>query len=287
MNRGYNFIWCGFLVGSVLSATAQQSAPAATAPPPLVGTLAGHPDWPAAKNPADVDTVDHLVASLYDVISGTAGQRDWDRFRSLFVPDGRLAVIVSESAATKDAPARKGDTVFLTPDMYAQRDASYFQAHGFFERSIASRVEEFGNLVEVWSTYERRNGKDDLQPFSRGINSIQIMHAHGRFWITSLLFDDERPGMTLPAKYLKAPAYDESAYQSSVTATVSCTEASLPDTPSWMISAKVSGSYDGEESFKEESVEYRDAGKTECFEGECSLTPEDSDPTSWGESKPH
>jgi hypothetical protein len=61
--------------------------------------LQGIPDWPAAKNPGDVDTVDHLVASLYDVVSGPAGQRDWDRFRALFVPDGRLAWIVPESAA--------------------------------------------------------------------------------------------------------------------------------------------------------------------------------------------
>ena len=111
-----------FLVGLTLNASAQQSTPASPAPPPLVGTLAGHPDWPAAKNPGDVDTVDHLIASLYDVVSGPAGQRDWDRFRSLFVPDGRIVSIVPESVATKNAPARKGDAVFLTPDMFAQQN---------------------------------------------------------------------------------------------------------------------------------------------------------------------
>ncbi|MGD0164290.1 MAG: hypothetical protein ABSB39_17605 [Candidatus Sulfotelmatobacter sp.] len=103
MIRSCNLILCCFLMGLTLNASAQQSTPAASAPPPPVGTLAGHPDWPAAKNPGDVDTVDHLVASLYDVVSGPAGQRDWDRFRELFVPDGRLAWIVPESAATKDA----------------------------------------------------------------------------------------------------------------------------------------------------------------------------------------
>jgi hypothetical protein len=144
-----------------------------------------------------------ITLSLYDVISGPAGKRDWNRFRSLFVPDGRLGVVVPESSATKDAPARKGDAVFLTPDMYPQRDDPYFKTHGFFERSIANRVEEFGNLVEVWSTYESRNAEHDSQPFSRGVNSIQIVHARGRFWIASALFDDERPGLTLPDKYLK------------------------------------------------------------------------------------
>ena len=112
--------------------------------------------------------------------------------------------IVPESAATKDAPARKGDAFFLTPDMFMQQNDPYFKTNGFFERSIVKRVEEFGNLVEVWSTKESRDAKDDARP-SRGIDSFQIVHAHGRFWIASLIFDDERPGVTLPAKYLKTP----------------------------------------------------------------------------------
>ncbi len=204
MTRTCRLIPHFLLIGLALNALAQQSAPAtAPAPPPLVGTLAAHPDWPALKNPQDADTVDHLVAALYDVISGPAGNRDWVRFHSLFLPDGRIGVVVPESPPTKTAPARKGDAIFLTPDRYAQRDDSYFKAHGFFERSMANRVEEFGNLVAVWSTYESRNAKEDAQPFSRGINSFQIVQARGRFWIASILFDDERPGLMLPGKYLK------------------------------------------------------------------------------------
>lgn len=206
MNRSCHLTLGIFLASLVLKAGAQQSAPAAApAPPPLVGTLAAHPDWLAAKShPSDVDTADHLVASLYHVISGAAGKpRDWDRFRSLFLPDGRLGVIRPETPATKDAPARKGDVVFLTPDMYVQRDDPYFKTHGFFERSIANRIEVFGNLVHVWSTYESRHAEHDSQPFARGINSIQVVYAQGRFWIASILWDEERPGLALPERYLQ------------------------------------------------------------------------------------
>jgi hypothetical protein len=198
-------VWSLLLGGATsltLNSAAQQSG-ATPAPPRPVGTLAAHPNWPALKNPGDADTVDHLVASLYDVISGPAGQRDWQRFRSLFLPDGRIGVVVPEMPATKDAPATKGDAIFLTPGMYAQRDDLYFKANGFFERSIANRVEEFGNLIHVWSTYESRHAERDAHPFTRGINSIQIVHSRGRFWIASVLFDDERPGLTLPEKYLR------------------------------------------------------------------------------------
>jgi hypothetical protein len=189
----------------VLPALAQQSsAPAQATPSPLVGSIAAHPDWPAAKSASDVDTVDHLVASLYDVISGAAGKpRDCDRFRSLFLPEGRLGVIRAGAPAAAGQPAHETDAVFLTPGVYVERDDPYFKTHGFFERSIANRVEEFGNLVNVWSTYESRHAADDPQPFTRGINSIQIVHAQGRYWIASVLWDDERPGLTLPDKYLK------------------------------------------------------------------------------------
>jgi|ERR1700733_235519 hypothetical protein len=204
MNLGRCFTLGLFLMSLALTAEAQQRAPAAAPEqPPLVGSIAAHPGWPEAKNAKDVDTVDHLVASLYDVISGAAGKaRDWDRFRSLFLPDGRLGVIRPGSAAHDD-PARKGDAVLLSPDIYVERDDPYFKTHGFFEHSIANRIDEFGDLIHVWSTYDSRHAESDAQPFARGINSIQIVHAQGRYWIASIMWDAERPGLTLPEKYLK------------------------------------------------------------------------------------
>ena len=42
-------------------------------------------------NPADVASIDAIMATAYDVISGPAGEeRDWDRERSLFLPRARL-----------------------------------------------------------------------------------------------------------------------------------------------------------------------------------------------------
>jgi hypothetical protein len=186
-----------------LTAGAQRSAPATAQAPPLVGSLAGHARWPEAKA-SDVDTVNHLLGSLYNVISGPPGKaRDWDRFRSLFVPDGRLSVIRPDISPTRDAPGSKGDAVFLSPDMYVERDDPYFKTHGFFEHGIANRIEEFGNLVQVWSTYESRHAENDDRPFARGVNAIQIVHAQGRFWIANIIWDEERSGVTLPEKYLK------------------------------------------------------------------------------------
>lgn len=189
-----------FVIGN--GADAQTAAPTPQ-PRPLAGSLASHPDWPKARA-EDVQSVDALMAALYDVISGPAGKpRDWDRFRSLFLPEGRLGVIRHAAPAADGRPAHPDDVVFLTPDDYVQRDDPFFHANGFFERGIANRVEEFGNLVSVWSTYESRHNANDAKPFVRGINSLQIVKAQGRYWVASILWDDERSGVTLPDKYLK------------------------------------------------------------------------------------
>ena len=151
----HRLVLCVCLITIPLSrAEAQQPAPK---PAP---SIASHPEWPAVKNPSDVDSVEHLVASLYDVISGPSGKpRDWERFRSLFLPDGRLGKVVADSAATTSEAAQKGDVIFVSPERYIERNDSYMKTHSFFERSVTNRIERFGNLSSVWSTYESRHAK--------------------------------------------------------------------------------------------------------------------------------
>src|SRR5271170_4307171 len=135
----------GILLASVtLPALPQQSSAASQpAPPPLVGSLAGRPGWPAAKNSSDVDTVEHLLVSLYDVISGPAGKpRDWDRFRSLFLPDARLIPVrVPGPSTDPPAPPQHNDIAPYTVEDYIERSSPVMLTQGFAERGIANRVE--------------------------------------------------------------------------------------------------------------------------------------------------
>ena len=64
----------------------------------LVGVTSGQAQTPSGDvpqaDPTDVESVDAIVAAVYDVISGPAGEtRDWDRWRSLFLPEARLASV--------------------------------------------------------------------------------------------------------------------------------------------------------------------------------------------------
>ncbi len=153
----------------------------------------------SAARPDDVKSMDAIVAALYDVISGPAGQaRDWDRMRALFVPGGRL--IPSVAGDNGGATAR-----VLDVDGYIERARPTLERNGFFEREVARRTEAFGNIAHLFSTYESRHTAADAAPFARGINSIQLLKDGERWWIVTVFWDAERPGNALPEKYLPKP----------------------------------------------------------------------------------
>jgi hypothetical protein len=191
---------------STIAATAQSSNPTPTptpppAPAPLVGSIAAHPGWPAAK-PEDVNSPEAILAAVYNVISGPKGQpRDWDRMRSLFLPDARL-IPATTVPASPGAATSRSDAVILTIDGYIARSNGRMTTSGFFEHSIHNEIEQFGNIVQIWSTYESRHSADDPTPFARGINSFQLLKDGDRYWVVNIFWDAESPTKPIPAKYL-------------------------------------------------------------------------------------
>ncbi len=184
-----------------VAASAQTPAPAATPSPARpAGSIASHPDWPKAK-PEDVKSPEAILNAVYSVISGAKGQpRDWDRMRSLFVPDARL--IPSVPASVGSGVPSHSDVVMLTVDGYIARSSGRMTNDGFFERSIHNETEQFGNIVQVWSTYESRHNLDDAAPFARGINSFQLLKDGDRYWVVNIFWDSENPTKPIPAAYL-------------------------------------------------------------------------------------
>jgi hypothetical protein len=178
----------------LMTTRAQTSTPTPQTPP--VET-APAPTAPAPTAPsADVATMDSTIAALYDVISGPAGKRNWDRFRSLFAPGARLIA---------NGPRPTGEVIsrVMTVEDYAQRNAPFFEKNGFFEKEAARHTDEFANIAQVFSTYESRHDKDDAKPFQRGINSIQLMNDGKRWWIVTVFWQGEDEKHPLPEKYLK------------------------------------------------------------------------------------
>jgi len=170
----------------------------------LVSSVSALPRPAAAQSalPAratDVSSVDAIIAALYDVISGPAGQkRDWDRFRSLFVPGARLI----PTGGPAGQPPR---AMVWSPDEYVERAGLNLERNGFFEREIGRTTETFGRVTHVFSAYDSKRSATDAMPFARGINSIQLLDDGTRWWVVTVFWDAERADTPIPDRYLTRP----------------------------------------------------------------------------------
>lgn len=183
-------------------ASATQPEPKPKAPMP-----AGHPgminndptlNWPKAKA-EDVSSIDAIMKALYKVPAGNPGEaRDWDRYRSLFTPDARLI-------PARGNPEGGAMAMYVTITDYISLNKNYFEKGGFMDKEVGRRVETFGNIAQVWSTFESRHKEGDAEPYTRGINSVQLLKDGDRWWVVNIFWDMEGPGSAIPEKYLTSP----------------------------------------------------------------------------------
>jgi predicted metalloprotease with PDZ domain len=143
----------------------------------------------------DVASIDAIIKSVYDVISGPAGERDWNRFLSLFVSDAKMGVVVSNSA---------GEAKFhtMTPESYQKNNAPHFAEAGFYEEELGRKISEYGNIATVESAYQYRF-KPKAAVAARGVNIFTLVKTNGRWWITNLMWQPESKEKKLPTTLLK------------------------------------------------------------------------------------
>ena len=143
-----------------------------------------------------VATLDDTIATLYAVISGDKGvERDWDLFKYLFHKEAHL-IPTGQNQEGKIA-AR-----FMTPDNYIESSGKWLYENGFHEIEIHRETQTFGNITQVFSTYESFRSKDDTEPFMRGINSIQLLNDGERWWIINIYWMQESGDHPIPEAYL-------------------------------------------------------------------------------------
>ncbi|MFN2502611.1 MAG: hypothetical protein ABR530_11485 [Pyrinomonadaceae bacterium] len=149
-------------------------------------------------DPRDVSSLDAIMKAVYDVISGDAGKaRDWERFRLLFHKDARL-IPTGKNPTTGLAQSNA-----VSPEDYIKRAEPFFAKEGFYESEVARRVDQYGNIAHVFSTYESRRARQDKKPFQRGINSFQLLNDGKRWWVVTIYWQGETADNPIPNKYLK------------------------------------------------------------------------------------
>ncbi|MGH9501028.1 MAG: hypothetical protein ACRD3L_17955 [Terriglobales bacterium] len=144
--------------------------------------------------PEDVASPSAVVRASYTAISSPPGHPlNLDRFRSLFLPQAQLV-----SVSVKDGQVA---THAMTLQEFTDMLMTRIGKDGHVEREIAQRVEVYGDIANVWSSYESRKTLDDASVV-RGINSIQLVNDGKRWWISGAQWQHETAEIPIPSKYL-------------------------------------------------------------------------------------
>lgn len=143
-----------------------------------------------------VQSLDSTLETLYDVISGEIGEeRNWELFNYLFKEDAKLI------PSGKNKEGFYG-VRYLSPQEYIDTSGKWLFENGFFEKEIYRITNTFGNITQVFSTYESFHSTDETIPFMRGINSIQLLDDGQRWWIVNIFWKQETKENPIPKEYL-------------------------------------------------------------------------------------
>lgn len=151
-----------------------------------------------SARPEDVSSVDAIVATFYDVISGPAGApRQWARDRTLYVPGAQFVIVGVKEGGSEPSVA------VIDHQEYVDRSDAGMVQDGFFEQEIHRITRRFGNVAHVLSTYVARRTADG-PVIERGVNSLSLYFDGQRWWIAGAAWDVERPGNPIPQEFLFA-----------------------------------------------------------------------------------
>jgi hypothetical protein len=149
----------------------------------------------ATPRSEDVGSIDGIVKAYYSVITGPPGRaREWDRDRTLYIPDLRFVAVGVDKAGKPNAR-------IMSHQQFVDAENAQMVKEGFDEREIHRVTQPFGNIAHVFSTYETRNTPGGPL-IGRGINSIELFWDGKRWWIASAIWDEERPDNPIPKDYL-------------------------------------------------------------------------------------
>jgi len=153
------------------------------------------PQTHPSANPADVSSKDAIVGAIYEAISFREGEHpDMSRLRSLFNPHAQFIRITQDGVDTMDLES-------FTASFRERVKTGALKS--FYEAELSRQTLAFGSIAQIFSTYHKRMNTEDPESLIRGINSLQLYYDGQRWWISSILWEDERHDNLIPPEYLR------------------------------------------------------------------------------------
>lgn len=152
--------------------------------------------------PEDVASPEAAVAATYEAINREPGEdRDWDRFRSIFVP-GAVLIPDTEQTGGEFLVLSVDEFISWVDDWEAQTAPIGSAAdRGFYEEPVHAVEHRYGNVVQIMSTYQTRFADSD-NVLERGINAFTLVFDGEGWRIAAVAWDEESGAGPIPAKYL-------------------------------------------------------------------------------------
>jgi hypothetical protein len=141
----------------------------------------------------DVASPEAIIKAMSETISGPAGKRNWYRQRSLFLPGARLIPIGPRIHG-------EGGLRVMTVDEWIEDATPFFHENNFWEKEVVCHMDRFGNMIQAFSTYEARD-RQEGPAIARGINGIQLLYHADRWWIVSVMWDNESKDNPIPGEF--------------------------------------------------------------------------------------
>ena len=134
-----------------------------------------------------------LTDEFFRAVSFESGERPaYARIRELFMDDGKLIRNSSELPEISSVD----DFIASRQQMVDSGALTSFQ-----EVETAETTEVFGNVAHRFSTYEKRGTIDGEAIEGAGLISTQFIRTPSGWKMSSMAWDDERPGLAIPDRY--------------------------------------------------------------------------------------
>ena len=134
-----------------------------------------------------------LTAEFFGAVSFEVGQSPaYARIRDLFIDEGKLI------RASSKVPEVSSVDEFIAS---RQRLVNAGALTSFEEAETAETTEVFGNIAHRLSTYEKRGTMHGEAIEGRGVISTQFIRTPGGWRMSSMAWDDERPGLAIADRH--------------------------------------------------------------------------------------
>ena len=141
----------------------------------------------------DDAAIKKAVDNAYAAISFKDGEKPrYDSIKDFFIPQAQLINFIEDTAQ------------ILSINDFVRAFKAYVDSskiHSFNEQEIYGRTDQFGNIAQRISSYKTYINSLDFVK-ERGVNSFQLIKTPQGWKVSSIIWNVEKPGLTIPDYYL-------------------------------------------------------------------------------------